>query len=121
MRTMHDPKRASTKRGQGVQGKTLHSQAQQINILMRETGPLCTIRDPLADLGDLPLTSPQLHAVLWLGADGPLAASVLAQRIGCQQPSVTGIVDRLEKLGLAERVRDTGDRRVVRVGLTAAG
>ena len=35
--------------------------------------------------------------------------------------TVTGIVDRLEKMGLVTRQRDAGDRRQVLVELTAAG
>ncbi len=78
------------------------------------------LRDPIATI-EHPLTPAQVHSLLWLGADGALPASVLSHRVGCGQPTITGVIDRLEKLGFAERERDTGDRRVVRVQLTAKG
>jgi DNA-binding MarR family transcriptional regulator len=37
------------------------------------------------------------------------------------QPTVTQLVDRLEKRGLVERARDAGDRRVVLVSITVEG
>ena len=36
-------------------------------------------------------------------------------------PSMTEMIDKLEKNGMAERSRDTSDRRVVKVKLTAKG
>jgi len=38
-----------------------------------------------------------------------------------KMPSMTEVVDRLEAEGFVERVRDTDDRRVVKVQLTATG
>jgi DNA-binding MarR family transcriptional regulator len=45
----------------------------------------------------------------------------LARATGLTSGAVTGIVDRLEKAGLARRVRDASDRRKVYVRMTAAG
>ena len=95
-------------------------QVRDLKTLLAELGRLRPLRDPIAAIGP-DLTPPQLHSVLWLGADGALPASVLSHRVGCGQPTITGVIDRLEKLGLVERERDTGDRRVVRAKLTAAG
>jgi len=44
--------------------------------------------------------------------------SRLAQYIGSANSTVSGIVDRLEKLKLVERVRSEEDRRVIYVALT---
>ena len=85
-----------------------------------ELGRLRSFRDPLAGAG-VELTPPQVHAMLWLGLEGPLNHSTLGQRAGCSAPSTTGLVDRLTKLDLVERVRDDDDRRVVLVRLTAKG
>src|SRR3954470_1963837 len=93
-------------------------QVQDLKRLLSELGRLRPLRDPISSI-DADLTPPQLHSVLWLGGDGPLPASVLSQRVGCGQPSITGVIDRLEKLGYVERERDTDDRRVVRAKLTA--
>jgi DNA-binding MarR family transcriptional regulator len=87
---------------------------------LAELGRLNTLRDPVSRLADhdVDLTPPQLHAVLWLAKDGPLAMATLAQRVGCSGPTTTGVVDRLENIGLVERQPKPGDRRVVLVAPT---
>jgi DNA-binding MarR family transcriptional regulator len=45
----------------------------------------------------------------------------LARASGLTTGAVTGIVDRLEKAGLARRVRDAADRRKIYVRMTAPG
>ena len=102
------------------QARDLKLQARDLKTLLGEIGRLRPLRDPISRL-DVDLTPPQVHCLLWLGTDGPLPLNVVAARIGCGQPSVTGVVDRLEKLGYVERERDTADRRVVRVKLTESG
>lgn len=87
---------------------------------MAEMGRLRPLRDPISSIAP-ELTPPQVHCLMWLGMDGPLSSSVVAERVGCGLPTVTGLVDRLVRVGYVERERDTGDRRVVRVKLTAAG
>lgn len=46
-------------------------------------------------------------------AEGPLTAGRIAELTGLSTGAVTGVMDRLEKAGLARRVRDTVDRRKV--------
>ena len=53
-----------------------------------------------------------------LGEDGPVPISTLAERTGSANSTVSGIVDRLEKLGLAQRQRSETDRRVIYVCAT---
>lgn len=48
---------------------------------------------------------------------GPLTAGEIAQKTGLTTPSVTSLIDRLEKKGFVQRVRDTHDRRRVIVEL----
>lgn len=80
------------------------------------------VRDPLAaSCDELALTPSQLHTLLWLGHDGPLAMGELARRLAVTDKTVTGLVDRLERDGLLRRGRDDADRRVVHVSLTARG
>jgi DNA-binding MarR family transcriptional regulator len=52
---------------------------------------------------------------------GPVSAGQLAQITGLTTGAVTGMIDRLEKAGYVERVRDAQDRRkvLVRSSLTA--
>jgi DNA-binding MarR family transcriptional regulator len=45
----------------------------------------------------------------------------LGERLLIRPPSVTGVVDRLERQGLVKRNESHTDQRVRRVGLTAAG
>ncbi len=79
------------------------------------------LRDPLAGMHP-DLTGAQIHVLVCLGfAQAPLPTTVLAHRTGTSAPTMTGIVDRLEKQGLVERIRDGDDRRVVQVAITAAG
>lgn len=59
--------------------------------------------------------------VLALLATGPLPMRQVAQRLKCEPSNVTGIVDRLEAQGLAERLPDRADRRVKLAAATAQG
>jgi len=67
------------------------------------------------------LTTPQLTCLRHLIRHGAQSAGELAAGLSLSQPTVTGILDRLEKRGLVERQRCGDDRRKVRVGLTPAG
>ena len=49
-----------------------------------------------------------------------ITAGTLAVRSGLSAGAVTGVIDRLEKAGLARRVPDPSDRRRVRLEVTAA-
>ena len=64
------------------------------------------------------LTFPQAMVLTVLGEDGPVPISVLAERTGSANSTISGIVDRLEKLGLAKRERSEQDRRVIYVSAT---
>jgi DNA-binding MarR family transcriptional regulator len=52
---------------------------------------------------------------------GPRRITELAATEVLAQPTVTQLVDRLQKRGLVERARDARDGRVVLVSITAAG
>jgi DNA-binding MarR family transcriptional regulator len=56
-----------------------------------------------------------------LEQDGPQRLSDLAAREGVTQPAMTQLVTRLERDGLAERLADPDDARVVLVTVTADG
>ena len=68
--------------------------------------------------GRLQLTFPQALVLTVLGEEGPMPISALAERTGSANSTVSGIVDRLEKLGLAQRERSGEDRRVIYVTAT---
>src|SRR5512143_607411 len=81
-----------------------------------------SLRDPVAASCEaLGLTAPQIHALLWLGHDGPLTMGELARRVSVTEKTVTGLVDRLERDGFLRRERDAADRRLVRARATDRG
>lgn len=65
--------------------------------------------------------SPQQAQVLCAAGYSSPALGELAETLHCDKTNVTGLVDRVEKLGLVSRVPDTQDRRVTRVTLTEDG
>ncbi len=75
----------------------------------------------MAVIGELGLSFQQSMALMRLEAGQALPMSALAHALQCDNSNVTGIVDRLEAAGLAERRADPRDRRVKTVALTAKG
>src|SRR3954471_15639929 len=67
------------------------------------------------------LAPQQAIALHHLDADEPVKLSELAQALHCDNSSVTGIADRLEEAGLAERQAHATDRRVKTLALTERG
>ena len=65
----------------------------------------------------------QYNIIRILRGARPKAARIseIADRMVTRDPDVTRLVDRLIKQGLARRERDSDDRRVVLVEITAAG
>jgi DNA-binding MarR family transcriptional regulator len=67
------------------------------------------------------LTPMQMGAIRTLDPDRPVPMSELAEALHCDASNVTGLVDRLEARGLAERRGADGDRRVKIIALTDEG
>ncbi|HEX6032402.1 MAG TPA: MarR family transcriptional regulator [Tepidiformaceae bacterium] len=79
--------------------------------------------DPLrfrawAELG---LTTAQLRVMFLMRENPGVTAGELATRLAVTPPTISGIVDRLVKLGLVRREDDEHDRRLVRNYLSDAG
>ena len=68
--------------------------------------------------GQVNLTFPQAMVITALREDGEMPISKLADYTGSANSTVSGIVDRLEKLDLVKRKRSAEDRRVIYVALT---
>jgi DNA-binding MarR family transcriptional regulator len=66
------------------------------------------------------LTLSQYRALALL-AEGPEAASALADKLAVSRPSVTGVIDGLVARELVDRHHDEGDRRRVGLELTSEG
>jgi DNA-binding MarR family transcriptional regulator len=75
----------------------------------------------MAVMTELGLSMMQSMALMRLEPGTPVPMSALASAMQCDNSNVTGIVDRLEAAGLAERRADGRDRRVKAVVLTEHG
>lgn len=67
------------------------------------------------------LSAPQLSALSVLVFGGPQSMSALAGAEQVRAPTMSRLVDDLERRGLATRAAQPGDRRVNMVQVTAAG
>jgi len=78
------------------------------------------VRSSLGILG-FAVNMSQLKAMTAFSEDSLLSMGELCKMAQVKMPSMTEAVDRFAKEGLLERVRDDGDRRVVKVKMTAKG
>jgi DNA-binding MarR family transcriptional regulator len=53
--------------------------------------------------------------------EGPIRLTALAAREGVSQPSMTQLIQRLERLGLVARLADPDDGRAALIGITRQG
>jgi DNA-binding MarR family transcriptional regulator len=69
---------------------------------------------------DLSMTQYNVLRILRGGGAAGLSCGTVGGRLMRHDPDVTRLLDRLERRGLIERVRDAQDRRIVRTRATAA-
>ncbi|MBW1841445.1 MAG: MarR family transcriptional regulator [Deltaproteobacteria bacterium] len=67
------------------------------------------------------LTGPQSSVLRTLINQGSLSSAALSRTLYVTPSNITGIIDRLEKKDLVERIRKEGDRRVAMITLTEKG
>ena len=60
------------------------------------------------------------HVLETLTNEGPVMLTTLGRKVGVSSSAITGIVDRLSRDGLAERIYGD-DRRVILAGATSNG
>ncbi|HEY6687239.1 MAG TPA: MarR family transcriptional regulator [Propionibacteriaceae bacterium] len=65
--------------------------------------------------------TPVQARLLCMLAEGPKGMAELARCFGVEKAALTGLVDRVERRGLAKRTPVHGDRRALHVTLTEAG
>jgi len=70
---------------------------------------------------ELELTVTQLLVLFSLRETPGMPAGILAEDLRVTPPTVTGLVDRLVRMGLVRREEDPKDRRLVRNALTERG
>ena len=67
------------------------------------------------------ITPQQMVTILQINEIGPCKISRVACRMDVSAPTMTGLVDRLQRSGYVERVKDTEDRRIIYVRITKKG
>jgi DNA-binding MarR family transcriptional regulator len=79
------------------------------------------VQGAFARIADRHHLTPVQARLLCVLAQGPRGMTDLARCCGVEKAALTGVVDRAERRGLAERAPVPGDRRALRVTLTDAG
>ncbi len=74
-----------------------------------------------AKLFDYELTATQYIVLIRMYEEDGISLTELGERLYLDNPTLTGIIDRMERDGLLQRMRDDIDRRVVNVYLTPKG
>jgi DNA-binding MarR family transcriptional regulator len=72
-------------------------------------------------LSDYGLTSSQFAVLAGLWDSDGISLTELGRRLNFDNPTITGIVDRMEREEFLKRIRDDEDRRVIKVFLTRKG
>ena len=110
----------------GQSSKNLNTAKDELlfHSLLRTLGLLRHVMEP--HFNRFGISGPQwgvLRVLYRAAAEGEpeLRLTDVGQRLLIQPPSVTGVVDRLERLGLVERTDSKVDLRVRRLGLTQEG
>jgi DNA-binding MarR family transcriptional regulator len=89
--------------------------AELVTLLIEEMREISTVtilfHQAIADRLGMNITDHKCAGIL--ARTGPITAGELARRTGLTTGAVTGLIDRLEKAGLARRARDSSDRRRV--------
>jgi DNA-binding MarR family transcriptional regulator len=70
---------------------------------------------------EMDLTKPQLRTLMAISRAGCVTMSELGKLTGYPTSALTGIIDRMIKKKLVQRVRDDDDRRIVKVIATPPG
>ncbi|OLR94774.1 MarR family winged helix-turn-helix transcriptional regulator [Actinokineospora bangkokensis] len=92
--------------------------ADLVDALVRTSFAVMAVLTRVAAEHDLSLTQLRVLAVL---RDRPLRVTALADHLGLEKSTMSGLVDRADKRGLLVRAPGERDRRAVDVRLSAAG
>jgi DNA-binding MarR family transcriptional regulator len=92
----------------------------EIEDLLRNVGTMLRKRGRDI-LSNFVITPPQFDALLVLREYGELTMGELCQKMFLACSTATDLIDRMERNELIERVRDTADRRVIRLRVLDKG
>ncbi|MCD8502047.1 MAG: MarR family transcriptional regulator [Bacillaceae bacterium] len=103
--------------------KTIKEQSQQVSNIEKSLRMVAEVvkQKGREILTQFPITPPQFVALQWLHECGDMTIGDLSTRMHLACSTTTDLVDRMEKNELVERVKDTNDRRVVRIHLLDKG
>lgn len=79
------------------------------------------IKQQTGEFYKVKITLPQLAILDLLNRSGELSMSDMARFMNVTTAAMTGIIDRLVRDGYVMRIPDPGDRRVIKIKLTAKG
>ena len=71
-----------------------------------------------ARLAEYGITATQYVVLALLDRKDGLSQTQLGDRLSFDNPTVTGVIDRMERDGLVERRRTSGDRRIINIFLS---
>lgn len=96
------------------------SDGYKIAFLIREINSKLNncIKDEFKDSG---LTVPQITVIKLLAKHKRLKSSEISKKMSLVNSTVTGIIDRLEKLNIVKRERSEEDKRIVYIELSDTG
>ncbi len=101
-------------------GRAKESIRTWLRLLSCETHIEQQLRSYFRD--NFPVTLPQFDVLSELErARDPLTMSQLSAELMVSNGNITGVIDRLEKIGLVKRVRSKTDRRIQNIELTKLG
>lgn len=93
---------------------------EDIRVLLTQLG--ATSRKSYSDaLGNLHIHVGQEHALHQLWLEDGISQSQLSERMGCEPPTLSNMLKKLEEYGLVTRKHDAHDARISRVFLTEQG
>lgn len=104
------------------QTRGFESPEQEVYLNLERTANVLSF-DVTQWMAGFDLTPTQYNALRILRGSHPgsLPCGEVRSRMVTQDTDITRLLDRLEKRGLVQRVRDTNDRRVVNASITDAG
>ena len=92
--------------------------ATLIDALVHAAFTVMAVLNKVAAENDLSLTQLRVLAIL---RDRVVGVSALAEYLGLEKSTMSGLVERAEKRGLLERTPSESDRRGVQVSITSEG
>jgi DNA-binding MarR family transcriptional regulator len=103
-----------------VRAEEFERRVTDIEALLREVSTIIRKRgrDILSNFG---ITPPQLNALVILQNHGEITMGELCEHLYLACSTATDLIDRMERNGLIERLRDLNDRRVIRLKLKEPG